>query len=70
VVDCGSDDDTCAIAAAHGARVVQQPWLGFGAQRNFAAGLASYDWILSLDADEALTPELTARAATRAVASC
>jgi glycosyltransferase involved in cell wall biosynthesis len=58
VVDCGSDDDTCAIAAAHGARVVEQPWLGFGAQRNFAAGLASYDWILSLDADEALTPEL------------
>jgi glycosyltransferase involved in cell wall biosynthesis len=60
VVDCGSDDDTRAIAAAHGARVVEQPWLGFGAQRNFATGLASNDWILSLDADEALTPELTA----------
>jgi glycosyltransferase involved in cell wall biosynthesis len=59
VVDCGSDDDTRAIAEAHGARVVEQPWLGFGAQRNFASGLASYDWILSLDADEALTPQLT-----------
>ena len=58
VVDCGSDDDTRAIAAAHGARVVDQPWLGFGAQRNFASGLATHDWILSLDADEALTPEL------------
>ena len=58
VVDCGSDDDTRAIAAAHGARVVDQPWLGFGAQRNFASGLASHDWILSLDADEALTPQL------------
>ena len=59
VVDCGSDDDTRTIAAAHGARVVDQPWLGYGAQRNFASGLASHDWILSLDADEALTPELT-----------
>jgi glycosyltransferase involved in cell wall biosynthesis len=58
VVDCGSEDQTCAIASAHGARVVQQSWLGFGAQRNFADSLASHDWILSLDADEALTPEL------------
>jgi hypothetical protein len=58
VVDCGSDDDTRSIAAAHGARVVEQPWLGYGAQRNFGSGLASHDWILSLDADEALTPEL------------
>jgi glycosyltransferase involved in cell wall biosynthesis len=60
VVDCGSEDDTRAIALAHGARVVEQAWLGFGAQRNFASDLASHDWILSLDADEALTPELAA----------
>jgi glycosyltransferase involved in cell wall biosynthesis len=58
VVDCGSDDDTCRIAAARGARVIQQPWLGYGAQRNFGAAQASHDWILSLDADETLTPEL------------
>jgi glycosyltransferase involved in cell wall biosynthesis len=58
VLDCGSEDDTRAIALAHGARVVEQAWLGFGAQRNFASDLASHDWILSLDADEALTPEL------------
>jgi glycosyltransferase involved in cell wall biosynthesis len=58
VVDCGSDDDTRAIARAHGARVVEQSWLGFGAQRNFASEAASYDWILSLDADEAITPQL------------
>jgi glycosyltransferase involved in cell wall biosynthesis len=58
VVDCGSEDDTRAIAQAHGARVVEQPWLGFGAQRNFASSLASHDWILSLDADETVTPEL------------
>jgi len=59
VVDSGSDDATREIAAAHGARVIEQPWLGFGAQRNFGAGVASHDWILSLDADECLTPELS-----------
>jgi glycosyltransferase involved in cell wall biosynthesis len=58
VVDCGSTDDTRAIAAVHGARVVEKAWLGFGAQRNFADSVASHDWVLSLDADEALTPEL------------
>ena len=36
VVDCGSTDDTVAVAQAHGARVVHQDWLGFGPQRNFA----------------------------------
>ena len=60
VVDSGSDDDTVAIAQAHGARVVQQSWLGFGAQRNFASSQCSHDWILVLDADEYLTPQLAA----------
>jgi glycosyltransferase involved in cell wall biosynthesis len=58
VVDCGSDDATCSIAQSHGAKVVMQPWLGFGAQRNVGSELASHDWILSLDADEAISPEL------------
>jgi glycosyltransferase involved in cell wall biosynthesis len=58
VIDSGSTDDTVAIARAHGARVVQQEWLGFGPQRNFAAGQCSYPWILALDADEYLTPAL------------
>lgn len=58
VVDSGSTDDTVRLAEQHGAHVVQQPWLGFGAQRNFASTLAAHDWILFLDADEALTPEL------------
>lgn len=58
VVDSGSDDDTVAIAQAHGARVVTQPWLGFGAQRNFASTQALHDWILVLDADECLSPAL------------
>jgi len=59
VVDSGSEDETVAIATAHGARVIQQSWLGFGAQRNFAATQATHDWLLCLDADEALTPELS-----------
>lgn len=60
VIDCGSSDDTVAIAQAHGARVVVQPWLGFGPQRNFASTQARYDWILVLDADEFLSAELVA----------
>lgn len=55
VVDCGSVDATREIAARHGARVVHQEWLGFGRQRNVAAAAASHEWILMLDADEALT---------------
>jgi len=65
VIDSGSTDDTVAIAQAHGARVVQQAWLGFGPQRNFATTQCSNDWILALDADEYLTPELAAELAQR-----
>ena len=65
VVDCGSEDDTVAIARAHGARVVHQPWLGFGAQRNFASAQCAHDWILVLDADEWLSPELGAELQAR-----
>lgn len=60
VLDSGSDDGTAAVAQAHGARVVHQDWLGFGPQRNFATTQCSYDWILVLDADEWLSPELAA----------
>lgn len=60
VVDAGSTDDTLAVARAHGARVVHQDWLGFGPQRNFATTQATHDWILFLDADEALSPALVA----------
>lgn len=52
VVDCGSGDDTVAIAAGKGARVVVHDWQGFGAQKNFALSLATGDWVLSIDADE------------------
>src|SRR6185312_5206066 len=58
VVDCGSTDATLEVARAHGARVVHQDWLGFGPQRNFGTTQASHPWILALDADEFLSPEL------------
>ncbi|NLG75597.1 MAG: glycosyltransferase family 2 protein [Xanthomonadaceae bacterium] len=58
VIDSGSRDGTPEVAERHGARVVHQDWLGFGPQRNFASTQARYDWILMLDADEALSPEL------------
>ena len=60
VVDAESTDDTAAIARRHTATVEVRPWPGFSAQKNHAAALASHDWILSLDADERVTPELAA----------
>ncbi|MCY3845384.1 MAG: glycosyltransferase family 2 protein, partial [Acidobacteria bacterium] len=58
VVDSGSTDDTVAIARRHTDRVVTHTWNGYGAQKNFAAGLAAHDWVFSLDADERVTPAL------------
>lgn len=60
VVDSGSTDQTREIAVRHGARVLEEPWCGYAAQKNFAARCAAHDWILSLDADEQVTPELAA----------
>lgn len=62
VLDSGSSDDTVQIARAFGAQVTTTPtWPGFGPQKNRALGLASGDWVLSLDADERVTPELAAQ---------
>lgn len=58
VVDSGSTDDTVDRARARGARVVVKDWPGYAAQKNFAAEQAAHDWILSLDADERVTPQL------------
>jgi glycosyltransferase involved in cell wall biosynthesis len=58
VLDSGSEDQTCNIAKKIGARVEQQAWLGFGAQKNKAVELADNDWVFVLDADERITPEL------------
>ena len=58
VVDSGSTDGTQALAERHGARVIQQDWLGFGPQKQFAVEAACHDWVLCLDADERVTPAL------------
>jgi len=60
VVDSGSEDDTVEIAERCGARVVAHAWPGFGAQKNFAVASARHDWVLCLDADERVSPELAA----------
>lgn len=65
VVDSGSTDGTGEIAAQHGAHVVQQSWLGFGRQRNVAAAMATFEWILMLDADEEMTAALSAELQAR-----
>jgi (heptosyl)LPS beta-1,4-glucosyltransferase len=52
VLDSGSTDATVSVATAAGARVVQQPWLGFAAQKNAAIAAATRPWVLLLDADE------------------
>jgi len=63
LVDSGSTDETVSIARGKAVRIETRPWTGYVDQKNFAAGLASNDWILSLDADERITP---ARRTTRA----
>jgi glycosyltransferase involved in cell wall biosynthesis len=58
VVDSGSTDDTVAIARKHATRVEVRDWPGYSAQKNYAAQIASHDWILSMDADERVSSEL------------
>lgn len=61
VLDSGSTDDTLAIAAAQGAQVHSSAdWPGFGPQKNRALALARAEWVLALDADEIVTPQLAA----------
>ncbi len=58
VVDSGSTDATLEIAKSLGARVIEEPWKGFAAQKNSAIDHATSEWVLSLDADEELSPDL------------
>lgn len=58
VVDSFSTDATVNIAQHSGARVIQHPFSNFAAQRNFAQKQALYDWVLFIDADERVSPEL------------
>jgi glycosyltransferase involved in cell wall biosynthesis len=60
VVDSGSGDDTRTIAEAAGARVLVRPFDGFRSQKHFAVEQASHDWVLCLDADERVSPQLRA----------
>lgn len=60
VVDSRSTDATVQIATKLGARVVSVDWQGYSQTKNYANSLARYDWILSIDADEVVSPELQA----------
>src|SRR5258708_14969712 len=60
IVDSGSTDRTVVVAQSYGARVFVEPWKGFAPQKNSALAKATHDWILSLDADEEVSPELAA----------
>lgn len=67
VVDSGSADDTVAVARSLGVKVVEQPWLGFSAQREFALRLPElqHDWVYFVDADQWVSAELAAEVAHR-----
>jgi glycosyltransferase involved in cell wall biosynthesis len=69
VVDSESTDDTVAIARRHTDRVVVREWPGYVDQKNYAASIASHDWILSLDADERVTPTLADQIRARLAAA-
>jgi glycosyltransferase involved in cell wall biosynthesis len=59
IVDSNSTDNTIKIASQYGAKIFQQEWLGYSKQKNYANSLAQNEYILSLDADEALSTELS-----------
>jgi glycosyltransferase involved in cell wall biosynthesis len=58
VVDSHSTDDTRALAAALGARVIERDWPGYRSQKQFATDAAAHDWVLCLDADERVSERL------------
>jgi glycosyltransferase involved in cell wall biosynthesis len=60
VVDSGSTDRTVEVARARGARVIVRDWPGYAEQKNFAMDQVGADWVLSVDADERVSPELAA----------
>ena len=60
VVDSGSTDRTLEIATQFGATVFHRAWTGYRDQKNFGSEQATQEWILCIDADEVVTPELRA----------
>jgi glycosyltransferase involved in cell wall biosynthesis len=67
VIDSGSTDGTVPIARSAGAEVIEQPWLGFSAQREFALRLLElrHDWVYFVDADEWVSPQLATEIAAQ-----
>lgn len=64
VYDTGSSDNTVELCKSFGVRVIEGEWLGYGKSKYTAVNLAKYDWVLSIDADEALDDELRQSLAT------
>jgi glycosyltransferase involved in cell wall biosynthesis len=60
VVDAHSTDGTRELAAAAGARVIERDWPGYRSQKDFAVQAAAHDWVLCVDADERVSPQLRA----------
>lgn len=58
IIDSGSTDNTENIAQKHGAKFYHQDWLGYGNQKNVAIEKCQYPWILNIDADEEVSPQL------------
>lgn len=58
VYDNGSTDNTLPILRQYGVRIHQGEWMGYGKTKQLAVSMAKYDWVLSIDADEALDDEL------------
>ncbi|MGS2717398.1 glycosyltransferase family 2 protein [Eionea flava] len=58
VVDSGSNDNTVNIATQLGARIIHQPWMGYGKQKQFAVEQSTHSWVLCLDADEVVSNDL------------
>lgn len=67
VVDSGSMDDTVPIARSYGAEIIEQTWLGFSAQREFALRLPllRHDWVYFVDGDQWISPQLATEVAAR-----
>ncbi len=64
VIDSGSSDDTCKLASEAGAQVIFNEWKGYGAQKIFGEKSCRNQWILNIDADEEVSPELAQEIAT------
>lgn len=60
VIDSGSEDETVLVASEAGARVLYHPWPGYGPQKRFGEDQCRNEWLLNIDADEEVSPELAA----------